>query len=135
MKEYNNNYLLFINMYCSDFLCTYKLHKEEESEDIYRLQFLQAFQLDNWDDDKIEKETQELFSRVKSLEDFKEIFDKLKQSDKFKFMFIIMGNDDYTLFKVLFMYDLFDLAHKCFCDILNNGIINIDNKNMLLNNI
>ena len=43
-------------MYSTDFICTYKMHEDDTKDDMYRLQFLQAFKLDNWDDDKIEKQ-------------------------------------------------------------------------------
>ena len=122
-------------MYLTDFVCTYKLHEDSEKDDIYRLQFLQAFCLDNWDDDAIEKKTTELYNTVTQKVDCTDIFEKVKKSDKYKFILQFVGDDNYAIFKILFMYDLFDLAHKCFCDILNKGIINIDNKNMLLNNI
>ena len=147
-------------MYLTDFVCTYKLHEDSETDDVYRLQFLQAFCLDNWDDEKIEKETKNLYETVTQKVDFTDIFDRVKKSDKYKFIFqlalvscdeacsqegIISNSeceeerinkiDNYATFKILFMYDLFDLAHRCFCDILNTGIINTDNKNMLLNNI
>lgn len=122
-------------MYQSDFLCTYKLHSDDEQEDFYRLQLLQAFGLEKWDDDHIENETAALFKKVSENNDFIEILNHVKNSDNYKMVFTLMGKDDYTLFKILFMYELFDLAHKCFCDILNDKIIKPENKNMLLNNI
>ena len=110
-------------MYKSDFLCTYKLHNEDEQEDMYRLQFLQAFDTNKWDDNHIEKETKILYDKICESDDIKEALNKIKLSDKFKAVLAIMGDDNYTLFKVLFMYDFFDLAHKCFCDFLNDKII------------
>lgn len=122
-------------MYSSDFLCTYKLLQDDDQDDMYRLQFLQAFQINKWDDREIEKKTKELYDVVEKNNALSEIIAKLRQSTKFKFITSIVGDDDYNTFKILFMFELFDLAHKCFCDILNDGIINIDNKNILLNNI
>ena len=124
-----------MNMYSSDFLCTYKLLQGDDQDDMYRLQFLQAFQLEKWDDIEIEKKTKLLYETIKKKSAIEDIIKKLKQSDKFKFIVRLVGDDEYSTFKILFMFELFDLAHKCFCDILNNGIINIDNKNILLNNI
>ena len=57
-------------MYLTDFVCTYKLHEDSETDDVYRLQFLQAFCLDNWDDEKIEKETKNLYETVTQKVDF-----------------------------------------------------------------
>lgn len=124
-----------MNMYSSDFICTYKLLQGDDQDDMYRLQFLQAFQLEKWDDREIEKKTKLLYETIKKKGSIEDIIKKLKQSDKFKFIVQLVGDDEYSTFKILFMFELFDLAHKCFCDILNNGIINIDNKNILLNNI
>ena len=122
-------------MYTTDFICTYKMHEDDAKDDMYRLQFLQAFKLDNWDDDKIERQTKNLYDCICKKENLVDIYKKIRECDKYSFILNFLGNDDYSTFKILFMYDLFDLAHTCFCDILNTGIINIDNKNMLLNNI
>ena len=122
-------------MYSSDFLCTYKLLPGDDQDDMYRLQFLQAFQLEKWDDGEIESKTKMLYNSVNKNNNIADIIQKLKHSDKYSFIIQLVGDDDYSTFKILFMFELFDLAHKCFCDILNDGIINIDNKNMLLNSI
>tara|TARA_B110000967_G_C18340380_1_gene296346 strand:- start:63 stop:398 length:336 start_codon:yes stop_codon:yes gene_type:complete len=111
------------------------MHEDDTKDDMYRLQFLQAFKLDNWDDDKIEKQTKDLYDCICKKDNLSDIYKKIKACDKYSFILNLLDNDDYSAFKILFMYDLFDLAHKYFCDILNTGIINIDNKNMLLNNI
>ena len=47
-------------MYCSNFICTYLDYKSKDDEEyiqdqLYRSQFLQAFGLENWDDDIINK--------------------------------------------------------------------------------
>ena len=33
-------------MYSTDFICTYKLLPDEEQEDLYRIQYLQAFNVE-----------------------------------------------------------------------------------------
>lgn len=53
-------------MYITNFACTYKLHDEEDQEDVYRAQFLQAFNLNEWDDNKINEETDKLYSLCKT---------------------------------------------------------------------
>ena len=57
-------------MYITNFACTYKLHDEEDQEDVYRAQFLQAFNLNEWDDNKINEETdkQAVIARGKLLD-------------------------------------------------------------------
>ena len=41
-------------MYQTDFICTYKnIDDSSEQEDLYRIQLLQAFDIDMWDDDEV----------------------------------------------------------------------------------
>lgn len=122
-------------MYVHNFICTYKSHGEQNSEDLYRMQYLQAFNLDNWDDTVIEKKSAELFDKISKNEGMSEIINKIKGTAKFKGIISLLGDEERDLFKLLFIYDLFDLSHKCFCDILNDGNIREDNKIMLLKNI
>lgn len=124
-------------MYIKDFYCTYKLHDDESCEEIYRLQFLQAFNLTKWNDKIIEKETQLLFKSFQEMKmlDLKDVIDKIKKEKKYAGLITILGSDDYDIFKILFMYELFDYAHKCFCDFLNKGAISEENKKLLMNNI
>ena len=122
-------------MYICNFACTYKLHEENLQEDMYRLQMLQAFDLTEWDDDVIEKNTKILYEKIKNKGQLNEIITKIKESDKFGRFITFIGVDEYDLFKILFIFDLFDLAHRCFCDIYNAGEITEENKKMLLKNI
>lgn len=53
-------------MYDSEFICTYKMmDTEEEQEHLYKIQLLQAFYLDEWDDDIINDSMVELFHLMK----------------------------------------------------------------------
>ena len=68
-------------MYCTDFICTYQHCDDEyEQEDIYRCQFLQAFEMEEWDDDVINKKIDVLFNKIKDMKEFDVIFDKLLKS-------------------------------------------------------
>ena len=61
-------------MYCADFICTYKLiEKESESEHLYRIQFLQAFQSENWNDDIINDKMKDLYENIKDNTNIKDI--------------------------------------------------------------
>ena len=51
-----------VSEYDSSFLCTYK---NIDDDDLYRIQFLQAFKLDNWDDKLINSTRNKLFLLVK----------------------------------------------------------------------
>lgn len=125
-------------MYCSDFICTYKLiEKDNESEHLYRIQFLQAFQCDKWDDDIINNKMKNLYDNIKNDNTVKEIINSIKSSKNLEMLINIFGDDDLSLFKLLFKYELFNLTHICICNILNKDnedIIN-KNKNILINNL
>lgn len=108
-------------MYITNFVCTYKLHDDEVQEDMYRMQILQAFHLTSWDDDQINKETDRLYDLCNKTERFSELLDKLKKSTELQFIISIMGeNDNIVLFKCLFRFELFDLAHKYISNIIEN---------------
>lgn len=111
-------------MYCTDFICTYQHSKNEDEQDyIYRSQFLQAFNLEYWDNDVINKEILELFNKIKDIDGFKNIFNKLKKSKKNGYYLLIIGHDDLTLFKLLFNYEYFYITHKVLCSYLNDNVL------------
>ena len=125
-------------MYCSDFICTYKLiEREIDSEHLYRIQFLQAFQSDKWDDNIINNKIKNLYENIKNNNNIKEIINNIKTSKNLEMLINIFGNDDLSLFNLLFKYELFDLTHMCICNILNKDNEDIINKNkkILINNL
>ena len=125
-------------MYCSDFICTYKLiENESESEQLYRIQFLQAFQSENWDDDIINDKMKYLYDNMKDNTVINDIINNIKKSKNLEMMITLLGDDELTLFKLLFKYELFDFTHKCICNILNNDNENVinENKRILINNL
>ena len=78
-------------MYQTDFMCTYKLMEEsdilsdDEDDDctmdnkkyanmLYQMQLLQAFNLNVWKDDIIDKELKHLYSLCENNTQFKELF-------------------------------------------------------------
>ena len=113
-------------MYCTDFICTYQNHEDEdEQEDIYRSQFLQAFELEEWDDDIINKMVAELFDKIKEMKDFEVIFEKLKNSKENMFFILMMGDDNLTLFKLLFKFELFHITHCILCSYFNKNVLSL----------
>lgn len=125
-------------MYCADFICTYKLiENESESEQLYRIQFLQAFQSEKWDDDIINNKMKDLYENIKDNTVINDIINNIKKSKNLEMMITLLGDDELTLFKLLFKYELFDFTHKCICNILNNDNENVtnENKGILINNL
>ena len=124
-----------VSEYDSSFLCTYK---NIDDDDLYRIQFLQAFKLDNWDDKLINSTRNKLFLLVKD-----QFVDILKDMKKKKHIlshalfFLGENPNDFDLFSLLFCMDTFQEFHKCLCDFLNIGNIqdeNLKNLNYILFN-
>jgi len=116
-------------MYQADFICTYKLMENElDQEDLYRIQLLQAFDLNEWDDEAINAIILDLYARVSH--EFKEIFEKARRNETILEMlafFKLSGEkrleENDIIFKLLFKFEYFDLLHRCIVDFLLNQTI------------
>ncbi len=120
----NDNYYL---MYQTDFICTYKLMDDEFTDDLYKIQLLQAFNLEKWDDTIITNQSFELYALLmKSDTLFRDIIEKAKKNSDIANIYDSVldkdgKDDDKIIFALLFTYDYFDLFHKCICDYMRNG--------------
>jgi len=107
--------------YQYDFVCTYKLmDTPEEQEQLYRVQMLQAFNLNVWNDQRINDIILNLFSLLYLNADFKTILQKARNNTNIV-KFVETLNVEYTedlIFISLFNYEYFDLLHRCIADIL-----------------
>jgi len=113
--------------YQHDFVCTYKLmDTPDEQEQLYRIQLLQAFELYDWDDAKVNDIIVELFSILNLNSDFKAIIEKAIKNDHIIELFetLKITYTDDVVFTMLFKYEYFDLIHSCIADILMHGEIN-----------
>ena len=108
--------------YVDDFICTYKLHDEEDQEIMYRTEFLQAFGLESWDDRRVEDKMCKLYESIKMLKHL-------------EMLLLFSGTDDETIFKMLFKFELFDTTHKCICEAINKREVSKVNKEFLFNNL
>ena len=98
-------------MYKTDFICTYnKIDNEKESFILYQIQFLQAFDLNEFNEKVINEITESLYKKYK---DNKNIIDMLKIST-------IELDDDLLKFRACFSYDTFHKLHYILCNIINN---------------
>ena len=122
-------------MYNTDFVCTYKQHDDEDQDDIYRIQFLQVYNLHTWDDTVINNTITSIFNKYVDNLDMKDIVNKGRDSDKFSNIKTYIGDDDLTIFKGFFQYDLFDQIHLCICDLEKTLEISPLNKSNLINNL
>jgi|TARA_B110000285_G_C15071464_1_gene588230 hypothetical protein len=122
-------------MYNTEFVCTYKQHDEDEKDDMYRIQLIQVYNLDKWDDDKINTIMTTIFEKNADNTDMRDIIKKARESDKLSNIKLYIGDDDLTIFKGMFQYELFDLIHLCICDLDKSDNISKHNKNTLINNL
>jgi hypothetical protein len=116
--------------YDTSFICTYITLNDD---DLYRSQFLQAFGLDVWNDNIITQRTDELFTLVE--QHFIEAFNLLRsKSTRFTHIMLMMCErfTNENLFRILFVYDIFQYAHRCFCDIAIYGSVTKEHMNDLL---
>jgi len=91
-------------------LCTYKLITEDDEEEIglremlYKIQLLQTFNMEEFDEETINKKIDHLFNSIKDEEFIKNILEKHPYKGT-------IYND--LIFRTLFSYDYLDLFHKC----------------------
>jgi hypothetical protein len=118
-------------MYQADFVCTYKwMDNDDDQEQMYRIQMLQAFDLNEWNDDIIHKTIVELYATLGKLSEFKIIFAKARENKNIQEMLALMSlsgeeksDTDDIIFNLLFKFEYFDLLHRCIVDyILNNKL-------------
>lgn len=129
--------------YCHDFICTYHLHDLEDQDDMYKCQMIQAFMIEDWYDDIVNKTVRNLYKEIisetnphylENIAQMERIYEKLNgnlfpNKEQFKI------DKRLVLFQSLFGFDYFFKTHALICDFLNNKIISsklIDDLAMLI---
>lgn len=111
-------------MYNTLFSCTYNQVNESSQEDQYRIEFLRAFHLEEFNDDMVNKEVDVLFEAMKNHPMFVACMKKSAAT--------FFSEDLHTGLMGLFAFDYFHLAHPCVCDLLENRAIDEQKINALL---
>lgn len=119
-------------MYNTTFICTYNLinEKDEDSElsnELYRIQFLQALNLKEWDSVIIDKQFNDINNKLNETIKGKMILESIKTISTFPI-------EDVGLI-LLFSYDYFYLFHNCLIDLFNKNDISDEKYNMLIKKI
>ena len=113
-------------MYDTNFRCTYNLIEDKlDSETLYRIQYLQAFELEDWDGEKINKALIYITDLLKNNEKGKNIMKKMSEK-----LNIVEGQNLEVLF--LLTYDYFYLTHECIIDLINTSNISEERYNNLI---
>jgi hypothetical protein len=136
-------------MYDTTFRCTYQLienykgglegneHKKYDeidinnlddiSDDLYRSQFMQAFQLTNWNEILINQKLDFLQKTLENDNMGKIILETMKEYSKFPI--------DNVEVMLLCSYDYFYLFHNCIIELINNKCISENTFHLLINKI
>lgn len=119
-----------IQNYNTYFKCTYQaMDNLEDSENLYRIQFLQAFNTNKWDSYIIDNTIQSIYNLLKEYNYGNKILESVNLNVSIT-NFINNSN-----IYILFSYDYFYAFHDCICDIANNGYISDMNYNYLMEQI
>ena len=111
-------------MYNTLLKCTYNNASDLTQEDQYRTEFLNAFNLEEFDDNQINKEVSALFERLKTSPELAACMTKSAAT--------FFSEDLQTGLMGLFAFDFFYLAHPCICEFLEIGTITEEKINALL---
>jgi hypothetical protein len=111
---------------------------DSDQEEMYRIQLLQAFDLNEWNDAAITTTITELYAKLSCLPIFTEIFLKARENQYIIEMLDLIqlsgedNLDDDVIFHLLFKFEFFDLLHRCIVDYLINNTIHEKYSNQLL---
>jgi len=127
-------------MYHADFICTYKLMDDlEDQEKMYCIQLLQAFGLDDWDDDKVNDSLLELYLEMQEDINLQAILLKVSNIESLQLLINMARAETHSalekqmiLFNLLFQYDYFDMFHKCVVDFRQYALIRNATADILL---
>ena len=112
-------------MYNTLLKCTYNNVSYVDQEDQYRIEYLNAFNLEEFDDKQINQGVDALFERLKHSPELTKCMTKSAAG---------FGNCEHLHVGLmgLFAFDYFYLAHPCICEFLENGTIAEEKINALL---
>jgi hypothetical protein len=110
----------------------------EEQDQLYKIQLLQAFSLEEWDNDVITDTIEELYLEMQEDVQFQRILSTVSKIEAYQFL-ISMAQEQCTeaekqivVFNLLFQYEYFDLMHKCIINFREKKSISVEVANALL---
>lgn len=114
-------------MYDENIVCTYAQLGDsdpDQSDDLYRIQLLQAFGMDQYDDDAMGDAIVALHRRIRALapSELARVLQVLGEADQFKGLSALAGGDEECLFSMLMGYATFAHAHKWFSCVLREDV-------------
>ena len=120
VSNYYNN-INNINYDC-EFLCTYKLHTDDDDRNLcYQLQLLQALKITNYYSIILTSNIDKIILFLQNNIELEAILLLLKEKYKdTNISFLIDKHNKCALFQLLFSYEYFDIFHKCLCKYVND---------------
>ena len=127
-----------------DFVCTYHMicdkdkdeadsdeddYNRDDSDLLYKIQLLQAFDLKDFDENKIIEQQNIIFEKWNQHKQIVNLIILLKEKYK------LYSNDDIIIFQLLFSYDYFYIFLGCLRELYYNNVISDNNYNILINKI
>ena len=113
-----------------DFICTYHMiDDKEESDLLYKIQLLQAFDLKDFDENKMVEEQNIIFEKWNQHKQINNLIILLKEKYK------LYSNNHNIIFQLLFSYDFFYIFLGCLRELYHNNVISDNNYNTLINKI
>ena len=129
-------------VYQTDFLCTYKLVDDNYTDYLYRIQLMQAFNINTWDDIIVNNVCNKLYETLIKNEMFRDIVEKASKTKDIKEIYDyitslenIDNEKQKIIFSLLFKYEYFDLIHHCIIEQFNNGYVRENTINMIMNKL
>jgi hypothetical protein len=107
-----------------------KYKNNDDEDQNYRKLLLDAFHLDQYDNDKIMNKMKLIYDIIKNNGKIKSIIQLLKKY-KYSSIFIINDNEPELYLIFLFSFEYFDLFHKCLQELhFNNTITELSYNNL-----
>ena len=103
------------------------INDEEDSDMLYKIQLLQAFDLKDFDENKIIDEQKNIYEKWNQHKQIYNLILLLKEKYK------LYSNDDNILFQLLFSYDYFYIFLGCLRELNYNNKIQDNNYIKLIN--
>jgi len=102
-------------MYNTTFLCTYKLHDDEDDQDtLYRHEYLYAFGLKEYDSEVIVTTLDNIYQKLRDNNNFIEIVES-------HYHFNGENKNHEVILQFLFSFHTFDLFHACLTYLLRDN--------------
>lgn len=116
-------------IYDISFRCTYQLIEDiDESDTLYKIQFLQSCGLEEWNDKRVDEICSEIYNKMSTSERGIEILKNCNKWNPFP-----ISSDDLSMSSVILCcFDLFYLTHNCMIDLLTNNEIGDENYNKMI---